>query len=265
MYGVIDFYRACKAEGVKPIIGCEVYVAPRSRFDMTFEYDREYYHLILLCENNTGYHNLMKLVSLGFTEGFYSKPRVDFELLEKYHEGLICLSACISGEVPKKLLNGDHSAAIESAKKYQSIFGKDNYYIELQDHGLDDQKRVNPQLIRIAREIGAGLVVTNDSHYIRREDSELHKILLCIQTNHTVNDKNKAEFKTDEFYLKSEEEMRELFPDLDEAYENTARIAERCNVEIEFGKRKLPDFKTPNDEDHYEYLRRMCCVIPPTA
>ena len=257
MYGVIDFYRACIKEGVKPIIGCEVYVAPRTRFDKTYELDKDYYHLILLCENNTGYHNLMKLVSLGFTEGFYSKPRVDRELIERYHEGLICLSACLSGELPKKLLSGDYSSALAAAEYYQRVFGKDNYFIELQNHGIEEQLRVNPDLIRIAREIGAGLVVTNDCHYIRREDSVLHEILLCIQTNHTINDENKAAFATDEFYLKSEDEMRALFPDLDEAFENTCRIAERCNVEIRFGERKLPDFKTPDNEDHYSYLKRL--------
>ena len=258
MYGVIDFYRACQKEGIKPILGCEVYVAPRSRFDKTFEYDREYYHLILLCENNTGYQNLMKLVSLGYTEGFYAKPRVDYELLEKYHEGLICLSACLSGEIPKRLLSGDYEGAREKARYYQRVFGKDHYFIELQDHGIDEQLRVNPNLIKIAREIGAGLVVTNDCHYISREDSKIHEILLCIQTNHSIHDENKAEFKTDEFYLKSEEEMRERFPDLDEAFENTARIAERCSVEIEFGRRKLPDFRTPHGEDHYEYFKNLC-------
>ena len=190
MYGVIDFYRECKKQEIRPIIGCEVYVAPRTRFDKTFELDREYYHLILLCENNTGYQNLMKLVSLGYTEGFYSKPRVDYELLEKYHEGLICLSACISGEIPKRLLADDYRGAVEKAKYYQSIFGKDNYFIELQDHGIPKQKQIIPGLIRVAREIGAGLVVTNDCHYIRQEDHEMHNILLCIQTNHTIHDEN---------------------------------------------------------------------------
>ena len=258
MYGVIDFYRACKREGIKPVIGCEVYVAPRSRFDKTFEYDREYYHLILLCENNTGYRNLIKLVSLAYTEGFYGKPRVDRDILEKYHEGLICLSACLAGEAPRRLLDGDYAAALDAARYYQKTFGRDNYFIELQDHGLDEQKRVNPQLICIAKELGAGLVATNDCHYINKKDSKLHEILLCIQTNHTVHDENKMTFKTEEFYLKSEQEMRELFPDVGEAVDNTSRIAERCNVEIEFGKRKLPDFKTPDNEDHYQYLRRMC-------
>ena len=257
MYGVIDFYRECKKQGVHPVIGCEVYVAPRSRFDKTFELDRDYYHLILLCENNTGYRNLMKLVSLGFTEGFYNKPRVDRELLEKYHEGLICLSACMSGEVPKRLLSDDYAGAAEAARYYQSLFGKDNYYIELQNHGLSEQQELNSQLIRLSREIGAGLVATNDCHYIRREDSRLHEILLCIQTNSTVNDK-KMSFGAEEFYLKSEDEMRSVFSGVDEAFENTVKIAERCNVEIRFGERKLPDFKTPDNEDHYEFFKRKC-------
>ena len=257
MYGVIDFYRECKKQGIRPIIGCEVYVAPRSRFDKTPELDREYFHLILLCENQTGYQNLMKLVSLSYTEGFYNKPRVDYELLEKYHEGLICLSACMSGEVPKRILADDDNGALEKAKYYQRVFGKENYFIELQNHGIKEQERLNLKLIQIARSIGAGLVVTNDCHYIRKEDSNLHDILLCIQTNSTVQNK-KMGFETEEFYLKSEEEMRAVFGDLDEAFENTVKIAERCHVEFEFGNRKLPDFKTPNNEDHYEYFRRLC-------
>ncbi len=257
MYGVIDFYRECKKRGIRPIIGCEVYVAPRSRFDKTFELDREYYHLILLCENQTGYQNLMKLVSLAFTDGFYNKPRVDDELLEKYHEGLICLSACMSGEVPKRILADDDNGALERARYYQRVFGKENYFIELQNHGIMEQERLNLKLIRIARTIDAGLVVTNDCHYIRKEDSNLHDILLCIQTNSTVQNK-KMGFETEEFYLKSEEEMRAVFGDLDEAFENTVKIAERCHVEFEFGNRKLPDFKTPDNEDHYEYFRRLC-------
>ncbi len=257
MYGVIDFYRECKKQGIHPVLGCEVYVAPRSRFDKTFELDREYSHLILLCENDTGYRNLMKLVSLGFTDGFYNKPRVDKESLERYHEGLICLSACMSGEVPKRLLADDFSRAVESARYYQRVFGKDNYFIELQDHGISEQKELNRGLIRVAHEIGAELVATNDCHYIRKEDSRLHDILLCIQTNSTVNDKKMA-FDEEEFYLKSEDEMRALFPDVPEAIDNTSKIAERCNVEIEFGVRKLPDFKTPNNEDHFEYFRGKC-------
>ena len=257
MYGVIDFYRECKKQGIKPIIGCEVYVAPRSRHDKTFELDKEYYHLILLCENETGYRNLMKLVSLAFTEGFYNKPRIDRELLERYHEGLICLSACMSGEVPKKLLSGDEQGALESALYFQHLFGKENYFIELQNHGLSEQEELNKKLIHIASQIGAGLVATNDCHYIRREDSRLHEILLCIQTNSTVNNK-KMDFGTEEFYLKSEDEMRALFSGVDEAFDNTARIAERCQVEFEFGVRKLPDFKTPDNEDHFTYFRRKC-------
>ena len=258
MYGVIDFYRECRKQNIRPVIGCEVYVAPRTRFDKTFELDREYYHLILLCENNKGYQNLIKLVSLGFTEGFYSKPRVDCELLEKYHEGLICLSACLSGEIPKRLLADDYAGAVERARYYQRVFGKDNYFIELQDHGISEQRQINPGLIRVAREIGAGLVATNDCHYINQDDHDMHNILLCIQTNHTIHDENKAEFGSNEFYLKSEAQMRALFDGLDEAFDNTTRIAERCHVEIEFGNRKLPDFKTPDNEDHYTYFRRQC-------
>ena len=258
MYGVIDFYRSCKKQGIKPILGCEVYVAPRTRFDKSFDFDKEYYHLVLLCENNIGYQNLIKLVSKGFVDGFYNKPRVDMELLEKYHEGLICLSACLAGEVPKALMNRDYNTALSVAKKYQKIFGKENYFIELQSHGIHEQDVTNPQLVKIANEIGAPLVVTNDCHYIEKKDSKTHSILLCIQTNHTVDDEDKMEFQTEEFYLKSEDEMRSLFPDLSEAFDNTQIIADRCNVEIEFGVRKLPDYKVPDNEDHFEYFKRLC-------
>ena len=258
MYGVIDFYRACKKQGIKPILGCEVYVAPRSRFDKSFNFDKEYYHLVLLCENNTGYQNLIKLVSKGFVDGFYNKPRVDMELLERYHEGLICLSACLAGQVPRALSNDDYKTALDIAKRYQSIFGKENYFIELQRHGIEEQDRINPHLISIAEEIGAGLVVTNDCHYINKDDADTHQILLCIQTNHTIDDEDKMEFQTNEFYLKSEEEMRSLFPDLSSAFDNTALIADRCNVDIEFGVRKLPQYHVPDNEDHYEYLKRLC-------
>lgn len=257
MYGVIDFYRACKKEGIKPIIGCEVYVAPHSRFDKTSSYER-YYHMVLLCENNTGYQNLIKLVSLGFTEGFYSKPRIDDELLEKYHEGLICLSACLAGEIPQKLLDGNFNDAKEKANYYCNLFGKDNFFIELQDHGIEEQKRINPSLVKIADEVGVGLVVTNDCHYIEKDDHSIHNILLCIQTNRTINDNDRMEFQTNEFYLKTEEEMRELFPNLPQAYDNTQLIADRCNVEFEFGVRKLPRFDVPNNEDHLVYFRRNC-------
>ena len=258
MYGVIDFWRECKAQGVHPVIGCEVYVAPRSRFDKTPELDREYYHMVLLCENNKGYENLMKLVSLGYTDGFYVKPRIDDELLLKYHEGLICLSACLAGEIPRKLSSGNYNGAKEKALYYQSLFGKENFYIELQNHYMRDQQQLNPELLRLAREIEAPLVVTNDCHYITKEDSKVQAILMCIQTNHTINDENRMRFETDEFYIKTEEEMRSLFPQLSEAFDNTQLIADRCNVEFEFGKRKLPVFDVPDGEDHYEYFRCQC-------
>ncbi len=258
MYGVIDFYRACKKEGIKPVIGCEVYVAPKSRFDKTSSYER-YYHMVLLCENNTGYQNLIKLVSLGFTEGFYSKPRIDDELLEQYHEGLICLSACLAGEIPQKLLDGDYEGAKNKAVYYRNLFGKDNYFIELQDHGIEEQKRIIPNLVKIADEIGVDIVATNDSHYIEKSDHDIHNILLCIQTNRTINDNDRMEFQTNEFYLKTEEEMRSLFPQYPQAFDNTQKIADRCNVEFEFGVRKLPRFDVPNKEDHLEYFRRSCC------
>ena len=257
MYGVIDFYRACIKENIKPVIGCEVYVAPHSRFDKTSSYEK-YYHMVLLCENNTGYQNLIKLVSYGFTEGFYSKPRIDDELLEKYHEGLICLSACLAGEIPQKLLDGDYNAAKAKAEYYRDLFGKDNFFIELQNHGIEEQQRIIPNLVRIADEIGVDIVATNDSHYIEKKDSKTHNILLCIQTNRTINDNDRMEFQTNEFYLKTEEEMRELFPKYPQAIENTQKIADRCNVDFEFGVRKLPRFDVPNNEDHLEYFRRNC-------
>lgn len=257
MYGVIDFYRACQKEGIKPVIGCEVYVAPRSRFDKTSSFEK-YYHMVLLCENNTGYQNLIKLVSLGFTEGFYSKPRVDDELLKKYHEGLICLSACLAGEIPQKLLNGDYTGAKAKAEYYRDLFGKDNFFIELQDHGIEEQQRIIPNLVKIAEETGVGIVATNDSHYIEKEDSKIHNILLCIQTNRTVDDNDRMEFQTNEFYLKTEQEMRELFSKYPKAIDNTQNIADRCNVEFEFGVRKLPRFDVPNNEDHLEYFKRNC-------
>lgn len=257
MYGVIDFYRACKKEGIKPVIGCEVYVAPKSRFDKTYSAEK-YYHMVLLCENNTGYQNLIKLVSKGFIEGFYSKPRIDDELLERYHEGLICLSACLAGEIPRKLLANDYNGAKKKAEYYRNLFGRDNFFIELQDHGIADQQRIIPDLVRIADEIGVEIVATNDSHYIEKEDSKTHEILLCIQTNRTLEDPDKMEFQTDEFYLKTEEEMRRLFEKYPRAIDNTHKIAMRCNVEFEFGVRKLPHFEVPNNEDHLDYFRRHC-------
>lgn len=258
MYGVIDFYKAAKKEGIKPIIGCEVYVAPRKYTDKVAELDRENRHMVLLCENNVGYQNLIKLVSMAWIDGFYGKPRVDEELLEKYHEGIIALSACLAGEIPKALMRGNYELAKEKALKYKRIFGENNFFLELQDHGILEQKRINPDIIKLSKECNIPLVVTNDCHYIKREDKDLHKILLCIQTNHTIEDENSFEFPTDEFYLKSEAEMRELFPNMPEAYENTVKIAERCNVEFEFGKTKLPRFDVPDGKDHIEYFREEC-------
>lgn len=257
MYGAVDFYRACKEVGIKPIIGCEVYIAPQSRFDKSSLYGK-YYHMVLLCKNRTGYQNLIKLVSKGFTEGFYSKPRIDDELLEQYSEGLICLSACLAGEIPQKLLNGDYAGAREKAEYYRDLFGKENYYIELQDHGIEEQKQIIPDLVKIADEIGVGLAATNDSHYIEKSDSKTHNILLCIQTNRTINDNDRMEFQTDEFYLKTENEMREIFRDYPQAIDNTQKIADLCNFDFEFGVRKLPCFDVPNNEDHLEYFRNNC-------
>ena len=258
MYGVIDFWRECKKQGIKPVIGCEVYVAPRSRFDKTAELDREYYHMVLLCKNQQGYQNLIKLVSLGFTDGFYVKPRIDDELLEKYHEGLICLSACLAGEIPRKLSASDYKGALNKALYYKNLFGDGNFYIELQRHGISQQEEVLPKLISLSKEADIPLVFTNDCHYVNKEDAKTHGILLCIQTNHTVNDDDKMEFETEEFYLKTEDEMRALLSDYPEAFDNTAKIADMCNLEFEFGKRKLPFFDVPNGEDHYEYFRRRC-------
>ncbi len=258
MYGAIDFYTQCKENGIHPIIGCEVYVAPRTRFDKVHRIDTNPYHLVLLCKNNQGYQNLIKLVSAGFVEGFYSKPRVDKDLLKKYHEGLIALSACLAGEVPRLLRNNDYEAAKSTAMEYSEIFGKDNYYIEIQDHGIDEQKAILPDLIRLSRETGIGLVATNDAHYIDREDAKMQNILVKIQTNTTVEDKATLEFETDEFYLKSYDEMHELFPETEDALSNTVKIAERCNVEFEFGVTKLPFFTAPDGQDNLTYFKKMC-------
>ncbi|WOC31429.1 MULTISPECIES: DNA polymerase III subunit alpha [Caproicibacterium] len=258
MYGAVDFYKVAKKRGIKPIIGCEVYVAQRSRFDRTRELDGENRHLVLLCENNTGYQNLIQLVSCAWTEGFYRKPRVDLELLQKYHEGLIALSACLAGEIPRALSANDYPRAKEAAQRYASIFGNEHFYLELQDHGLPEQKRVNPQLIRLSQETGIPLVVTNDCHYIEQEDSEMHHVLLCIQTNHTLDEEGGLNFGSKEFYYKTEEQMRALFPEHPEAADNTAKIAERCCVEFEFGKTKLPRFDTPNGQENTAYFREKC-------
>jgi DNA polymerase-3 subunit alpha len=258
MYGAVDFYKAAEKRGIKPIIGCEVYVAQRTRFDKMHELDGEHRHLVLLCENNTGYQNLIAMVSKAWTEGFYSKPRVDFDLLREHHEGLIALSACLAGEIPRALSAGDYQRAKESALHYLDIFGENNYYLELQDHGLRDQKMINPSIIKLSKETGIPLVVTNDCHYISREDSKMHHILLCIQTNHTVEDKDGMEFGSDQFYYKSEEEMRALFPEYPEAADNTALIAQRCNVEFTFGQTKLPHFDTPNGQENAAFFREKC-------
>lgn len=257
MYGCVDFYKAAKKAGVKPIIGCEVYVATRTRFDKVNCIDGSN-HLVLLCKNETGYKNLIKMVSAGFTEGFYNKPRVDHELLEEYHEGLICLSACLAGEIPQALLAGDYEKAKNLARYYEDLFGKGNYYIEIQDHGLDEQRTVLPLLVRLSRETGIPLVATNDAHYLEKEDSRMQHILICIQTNKTVNDDDVLEFGTDEFYVKSTEEMYELFSAWPEACENTNRIAEMCSFDFEFGVTKLPYFVAPDGMDNKEYFVKLC-------
>ncbi len=259
MYGVIDFYRAAKAAGVKPIIGCEVYVAPGSRFDKETGINEEkYYHLVLLAENNTGYSNLMKIVSKAFVEGFYYKPRVDYELLKEYGEGIIALSACLAGEVQRYLSRGFYEEGKKAALKYQEIFGKGNYFLELQDHGIPEQKAVNSGLLRMSKELGIDLVATNDVHYINAEDAQAHDILLCIQTQKKVQDEDRMRYEGGQYYLKSEEEMKALFPYALEALENTHKIAERCNVEIEFGVTKLPRYDVPRGFTSWEYLNHLC-------
>lgn len=259
MYGVIDFYKAAKEVGIKPILGCEVYVAPGSRFDkQPGESESRYYHLVLLAENNTGYKNLMKIVSRGFTEGFYYKPRVDYEVLEQFHEGIIALSACLAGEVQRYLARGMYEAGCEAANRYEGIFGKGNFFLELQDHGIPEQKYVNPQLIRMSQELGIDLVCTNDVHYTYAQDADAHDILLCIQTGKKVTDANRMRYDGGQYYLKSPEEMAELFPYAPQALENTCKIAERCNVEIEFGVTKVPHFEVPQGFDSWTYLNHLC-------
>ena len=259
MYGVIDFYKAARENGIKPIIGCEVYVAPGSRFDReNVSGEDRYYHLILLAENNTGYQNLMKIVSKGFVDGFYYKPRVDYEVLTTYHEGIIALSACLAGEVQRNLERALYEDAKKSALRYEEIFGKGNFFLELQDHGIPAQKLVNQGLMRLSKELSIELVATNDSHYIYADDAQAHDILLCIQTGKKVTDENRMRYEGGQYYLKSEEEMRSLFPYAPQAIENTAKIAARCNVEIEFGVTKLPQFQVPEGETSWSYLNRLC-------
>lgn len=255
MYGVIDFYESALNHGIKPIIGCEVYVAARSRFDKVHEFDAQSYHLILLAENDKGYHNLMRLVSAGFIEGFYYKPRVDMELLRKYSDGLIALSACMSGVISRNLLAGNYDEARRRAKEFSEIFGKDNYFIEIQDHGILEQKKLNRDLISIAQELDLGIVATNDIHYAEQNDAEYQDVLMCIQMGKTVDSEDRMRMNTDQLYLKSEEEMDELFSYIPEALENTQRIADRCNVTIEFGKFHLPKFEIPGGISSYEYLK----------
>ena len=260
MYGVIDFYKAAVAEGIKPIIGCEVYVAPGSRFDKEAGVsDDRYYHLVLLAENDKGYHNLMKIVSKGFVDGFYYKPRVDYEVLSEYHEGIIALSACLAGEVQRYLVRNMYDEGAAAALRYQDIFGKGNFFIELQDHGIPEQRLVNQQLIRMSRELSIELVATNDVHYTYDKDADAHDILLCIQTGKKITDENRMRYEGGQYYLKSEEEMRELFAYVPQAIDNTARIAERCNVEIEFGVQKLPKYDVPDGfASADDYLNHLC-------
>lgn len=259
MYGVIDFYRAARNVGIKPILGCEVYVAPGSRFEKEPGIsDDRYYHLILLAENNTGYANLMKIVSKGFVDGFYYKPRVDYEVLEEYSEGIICLSACLAGEVQKLLARNLYEEACKAALKYEAIFGKGNYFLELQDHGIPTQKLVNRLLVRMSRELNIELVATNDVHYTYEDDAEAHDILLCIQTGKKVNDEDRMRYEGGQYYLKSEEEMRELFSYAPQALDNTHKIAKRCNVEIEFGVTKLPKYDVPEGFTSESYLEHLC-------
>ncbi len=258
MYGCIAFYKAAKAAGVKPIIGCEVYVARRGMTDRVHRYDSDPYHLVLLCEDRTGYENLCLLVSQAYIEGFYGKPRVDLELLRQHHQGLIATSACLAGGVAQHLMADDYNAAKEYALKLADIFGPEHFYLELQDHGIAEQTPVNQGVLRIARETGLPLVVTNDAHYLRREDAQMQDVLLCVQTGKTVDDPNRMKFSTDEFYLKSEEELRRLFPHCDEAFENTVRIAERCNVEFVFNEYHLPSFPVPEGYTNEAYFRKLC-------
>ena len=259
MYGVVDFYTKCVDKGIKPIIGCEVYVAPRTRFSKETREDAENYHLILLAKNYDGYLNLIKLVSAAYTEGFYYKPRIDRELIEKYHDGLICSSACLGGEVPQHLLLGDYIGAKETALWYESVFGHGNYYLELQNNGVQNQAEVNLDLLKLSRETGIPLIATNDVHFITRDDSLTQDMLLCIQTGKKLADADRMRFETDQFYLRSPEEMKKLFESVPEALENTVKIAEMCNVELKFKKTSiLPHFEIPEGYTSESWLRKLC-------
>ena len=258
MYGCIDFYKAAKAAGVKPIIGCEVYVTRRGMADRIHGIDNDPYHLVLLCENRKGYENLCLLVSEAFLHGFYGKPRIDLALLEQHQEGLIALSACLAGAIPQYLMDEDYDSAKAYALRLSEIFGPGNFYLEMQDHGIEEQRPVNQGVMRIARETGLPLVVTNDAHYLRKEDAQMQDVLLCIQTGKTVDEPNRMRFSTDEFYLKSEQELRALFPGCDEAFENTGKIAERCNLEFTFHEYHLPSFPVPEGYTNEAYFRKIC-------
>ena len=258
MYGVVDFYREAKSQGIHPVIGCEVYMAPRSRFDKVHDIDNKTSHLILLAENQRGYKNLIKLVSAGYIDGFYYKPRIDFEMLKEHSEGIIALSACIAGEVPKALLRGDYDEAKKIALKYAEVLGKDNYFLEIQDHGLSEQKRIIPDMWRLSEETGIGLVATNDIHYLKKEDAKYQDVLMCIQMEKKVDDPDRMKFETEEFYIKSPEEMASLFEYVPQAIENTEKIAKRCNVDFDFGTRHLPAYAVPGGKDAFEYLRELC-------
>ena len=257
MFGVIDFYKACLANGIKPIIGCEVYVAPRKRTDKDPNLDAKYNHLILLAKDNDGYKNLTKLVSLGFTEGFYYKPRIDKEVLEKYHEGLVCCSACLAGEVPSAILRGNMEEAEKVALWFKNLFG-DDYYLEIQNNGIKEQVLVNQKLVEMSRKLNIPLVATNDSHYLKKEDAYNHEILLCIQTGKKITDEDRMRFETDELYIKSPEEMADYFSGVPDAIENTVKIADKCNVTFEFGHTILPNYDVPEGfATHYDYLEKL--------
>ena len=258
MFGAVDFYKAAKKAGIKPVIGCEVYTAVRTRFDKNSELDKKQGHLVLLAESDEGYRNLIKIVSRGYTEGFYYKPRVDNELLRQFSKGIIATSACLAGRVQQELLNGNYEGAKREALEYEDIFGKNNFFLEIQDQGLEEEKRINPLLKKLSKETGIGLVATNDVHYINKEDSEFHDILLCIQTGSFVADTDRMRFPNSEFYLKSEKEMRRIFPDIPEAIDNTHKIAERCNMEFDFDHQHLPEFIPPDGYDTKSYLRMLC-------
>lgn len=258
MYGVVDFYKEAKRNGIKPIIGCEMYIAQRSLYEKEFSYDSKRYHVILLAKNNVGYQNLVKLVSISHVDGFYVKPRIDKQTLRKYSEGLICLSACIAGEIPQAILNNDIENAKLLVREYISIFGKENFYLEMQNHGIKEEMQVNARLVNFAREFDIGIVATNDVHYVSKEDARYQDILMCIQTGKKETDADRMKFETDEMYLKSTEEMADLFKNIPQALENSVKIAEMCNVELEFGKYHLPEFNLPPGTDHFEYLKRQC-------